>query len=151
MNSLTKKDAYSLPRIDKTLDTLGTKKAKVFSTLDLASGYWHIPVAEEHKERSAFTTGDGLYQFCKMPFGFTGAPGCFCRALNHSLGDSIGDICLAYVDDIIIFSDSVKAHFRDLITIFEKLAAKRFNLKLSKCFFFQREVEFLGFQVTEGE
>ena len=118
--------------------------------MDLASGYWQIPLLEKDKEKTAFTTGTGLYQFTVMPFGLTGAPGAFCEALNSCLGDSLGNICLAFVDDIICYSENEDQHFKDLDTIFNKLREMNFSLKLSKCFFFMEEVEFLGYHVGKG-
>ena len=75
LNSLLKKDAFPLPRIDETLDALGSNKAKIFTVVDLASGYWHIELDDLAKERCAFTTGTELYQFKVMPFGLTNATG----------------------------------------------------------------------------
>ena len=75
VNEITKKDAYPIPRIDDTLDALAG--AKFFSTLDLASGYWQVELEEMDKEKSAFTTPYGLYEFNVMPFGLTGAPSTF--------------------------------------------------------------------------
>jgi hypothetical protein len=94
VNSQTKKNAYPLPNITETLEHLGNKRAKVFSTMDLASGYWHIPISAKDKEKTGFTTGTDLYQFTRMPFGLTAAPGTFCKAVNECLSDSLGRTCL---------------------------------------------------------
>merc|ERR1711893_349531 len=75
LNVVTRKDSYPLPRIDDSLDTL--KDAKYFTTLDLASGYWQIELSEDAKQKSAFCTTSGLYQFKEMPFGLTNAPATF--------------------------------------------------------------------------
>ena len=77
LNDVTKKDSFPVPRVDDTLDALGNTKAQIFSTMDLASGYWQLPIAEEDKEKTAFVTQNGTYQFKVLPFGLTGAPAAF--------------------------------------------------------------------------
>jgi hypothetical protein len=150
LNSLTRKDAYPLPRIDDLLDALGFGEGRIFSTLDVASGYWHIPIADEDKEKTAFTTNSGLYQFRVLPFGLTGAPGAFCRAMTTCLRDLLWKCALVYVDDIIVWSKDIDTHEKDLSAVFSRLVDHGFQLKLSKCSFFQTEVEYLGFEIGHG-
>ena len=92
VNSLTHRDAYPLPRIDSTLDTL--KGSTLFTTLDLASGYWQVEVKEEDKEKTAFSTEKGHYEFNKMPFGLTNAPATFQRLMECVLAGIVDDECL---------------------------------------------------------
>ena len=101
LNSVTKKDSYPLPRIDDSLDALGG--AKWFSTLDLASGYWQVKMHPDDKEKTAFTTSSGLYQFNVLPFGLTNAPATFQRLMEHLLAGLQWHTCLLYLDDIIVF------------------------------------------------
>lgn len=150
LNQVTKKDSYPLPRIDDVVDALGGENAKVFSTLDVASGYWHIPIADHDKEKTAFTTNSGTYQFKVLPFGLTGAPGAFCRAMQSSLKDLLWKCALVYVDDIIVWSPDFQTHQRDLAAVFSRLIEHGFQLKLSKCSFFMNQVEYLGFIISEG-
>ena len=96
VNQVTKKDAQPLPRIDDTLDALGA--AKWFSTLDLASGYWQVEVEPADREKTAFATPQGLYQFRVMPFGHCNAPGTFQRLMEHALAGLHWTSCLVYLD-----------------------------------------------------
>lgn len=91
VNAVTKKDAYPLPRIDQTLDAL--EGAKLFSSLDLVSGYWQIELDSSSKEKSAFTTNWGLYEFNVMPFGLCGAPSTFQRLMETVLAGLQWDLC----------------------------------------------------------
>jgi hypothetical protein len=150
LNSVTKKDSYPLPRIDDTLDALGNKDAKVFSSLDVASGYWHIPIKEQDREKTAFVTRNGQYQFRVVPFGLTGAPGAFCRYVDNALRDVMWKCCLVYVDDIVVWSKTVEEHKKDLEEVFKRLHAAGLKLKLSKCEFFMDEITYLGFLVRDG-
>ena len=99
VNSVTKKDAHPMPRIDEILDQLGG--ARYFSTLDLASGYWQVPLREEDMEKTAFSVGADHYEFTVMPFGLTNAPATFQRMMGNLLKGIKG--CLVFIDDIIIF------------------------------------------------
>ena len=83
VNAVTRKDAYSLPRVDDTLDTLAG--AKWFTTLDLLSGYWQVEVEPSDKAKTAFCTPEGLYEFNVMPFGLCNAPATFQRLMDMVL------------------------------------------------------------------
>ncbi|KZR95537.1 Uncharacterized protein APZ42_010701, partial [Daphnia magna] len=93
-----------LPRIEETLSRMGN--ACIFSTMDLESGYWQVPMHEEHKAKTAFVTPDGLYQFLVMPFGLASAPGTIQRMMDLVLSGLRWTICLVYLDDIIIYAGS---------------------------------------------
>ena len=98
LNCVTVKDSYPLPRIDDSLDCLG--KAKWFSTLDLASGYWQVPLYPDDQEKTAFVTQSGLYHFKVLPFGLCNAPATFQRLMECVLAGLQWQICLLYIDDI---------------------------------------------------
>src|SRR3978361_1430446 len=85
LNIATKKDVYPLPRIDETLHLMG--KMEFYSSIDLAAGYWQIEIAEGDKEKTAFITRDGLFEFNVMPFGLTNAPATFQRLMNTILNN----------------------------------------------------------------
>ena len=105
VNDATIKDAHPLPRIDDTLESL--HGAKFFSTLDLKSDYWQVPIREQDKEKTAFRTCSGqLYEFNQLPFGLCNAPATFSRLMDRALAGLAWNICLYYLDDIIVFSAS---------------------------------------------
>lgn len=142
LNSVTVPDRYPLPRIDDLLDRLGG--ACIFSTLDLASGYWQVRVRDEDIIKTAFRTAFGLYEWLVMPFGLTNAPATFQRLMDATLRDLIGPFVLVYLDDVIVFSRSIDEHVSHLRAVFDRLHAANLHLKLSKCSFGQRSVAFLG-------
>ena len=147
LNNRTVKDAYSLPRIEFILDSLGG--AQIFSTLDLKAGYWQVEMAEECKAYTAFTCGPlGFYECDTMPFGATNAPATFQRLMHNCLGELNMNWCIVYLDDIIIFSDTKEEHLKRLEAVFQKLMAAGLKLKPSKCFFFRDEIEYLGHVVS---
>lgn len=146
VNNLTKKDAHPLPRIDDTLDALGG--AQWFTTLDLASGYWQIEVAQADGEKTAFATPDGLYQFRVMPFGLCNAPGTFQRLMEHVLQGLHWSTCLVYLDDIVIYSRTIEEHLARLAEVFTRLREANLKIKPSKCHFLRRSVHYLGHVVS---
>ena len=146
LNAVTKKDTYPLPRIDDMLDSLG--EAKFFSTMDLASGYWQIPLDNDSKEKTAFVTKQGLYQFQVMPFGLTNAPAIFQRTMDVVLAGIKWQYAMVYIDDIIVYSKTFGEHIRHLEDVFGRLAAANLTLKLSKCNFLCEEVQFLGHVIS---
>ena len=101
LNMATVKDAYPLPRVEDCLDTMAG--ASWFSSLDLASGYWQLDIAPEHREKTAFSTHGGLFQFHCMPFGLCNAPGTFERVMEVVMRGLQWKICLVYLDDIVFF------------------------------------------------
>ena len=148
LNDITIKDSYPLPRIDESLDSLS--KTKYFSTLDLASGYWQIGLDEDAKKKSAFCTTSGLFQFKVMPFGLTNAPATFQRLMERVLAGLQWQICLVYIDDVIIFSETFEDHLAHLSTVFERLTEAGLKLKPKKCFLFQVQVKYLGHIVSRN-
>ncbi|MGZ4850011.1 MAG: reverse transcriptase domain-containing protein, partial [Candidatus Bathyarchaeia archaeon] len=150
LNRVTKKDAYPLPPIDAILDALGIKSARIWTTLDAASGFWQIHIIDEDKEKTAFTTLYGHYEFNVVPFGLHGAPAAFCRAMDDTLRDLLWKVCLVFVDDIVVWGESFEDHLHNLKMVFNALDKDGFTLKLSKCRFFMKEIRFLGHVVSEG-
>ena len=148
LNNRTIKDAYSLPRIEETLDCLNG--AKIFTSLDLKSGYWQVEMEEESKPLTAFTVGPlGFFECERMPFGLTNAPATFQRLMESCLGDLHLNWCIIYLDDIIVFSETPKEHIKRLRGVFQKLASAGLKLKPNKCEFFKKKITYLGYVVSE--
>lgn len=156
VNKVMIKDAFPVPRIDDTLDALGNLNAKIFSTLDCAAGYWQMklhsafPGDNSTKEKTAFCTSSGTYQFTTLPFGISVAPALFCRAMQSTLAGLLWKCCLCFVDDIIVWSPDYESHFEDLEKVFKALERNGFSLKLSKCNFFKTKLEYLGYTISAG-
>lgn len=146
LNAKTRRDAYPLPRIEESLDA--PSGAKWFSTLDLASGYNQVPVAERDKSKMAFCTPFGLFEFNRMPFGLCNAPGTFQRLMERIFGDQSFHSLLLYLDDVVVFSTSFHEHLTRLELVLERLQQQGLKLKFSKCHFFQPEVKYLGHVIS---
>ena len=146
LNAVTCKDAHPLPRVDDCLDALSG--ARVFSTLDCASGYWQVELKPEDREKTAFSTGENLYQFKVMPFGPTNAPATFQRLMDLVLAGLHWKCCLVYLDDIIVFTKTVGDHISRLREVFQCIRDARLKLKSSKWQLFRQSVTFLGHQVS---
>ena len=128
LNARTVKDAYSLPRIEETLDCLNG--VQWFTSLDLKSGYWQVELDKESKALTAFTVGPlGFYQCERMPFGLTNAPATFQRLMESCLGDMHLKWVIIYLDDIIIFSKTPKEHIQRLRGVFQKLHESGVKIK----------------------
>ena len=148
LNAVTEKDAQPLPRIDDTLESL--QGAVYFSTLDLKSGYWQVPIREEDKKKTAFGTSSGrLYEFNRLPFGLCNAPATFSRLMDYVLTGLSWEICLYYLDDIIVFSRTWEEHIQRLEEVFQRLIEAGLTLGATKCRLAEKEVEFLGHVVSE--
>lgn len=142
LNKITKKDVYPLPRIDDALDCL--HGARYFSSIDLRSGYWQIAVDEQDREKTAFVTPDGLYQFRVMPFGLCNAPATFERMMDSLLRGFKWSTCLCYLDDVIVFSPTFETHLERLSDVLAIFRRAGLQLNSKKCRFGRRQITILG-------
>ena len=147
LNSLTVKDSHPLPRICETLESLAG--AAHFSTFDMNSGFWQVPMDEGSKQYTAFTLGSmGLYECESMPFGLCNAPPAFQRLMQNCLGKLNLTYCLIYLDDVIVFSDTPDEHLRRMCVVFDRLREHGLKLKPSKCEVFKSEINYLAHHVS---
>ena len=131
---------YPLPKIDEMFAKLcGTK---IFTTLDLCSGYYHIGLTEGAKPETAFVTPHGKWHFNMVPFGLAQGPSYFQQLMNQVLQGL--DFAIAYLDDIVIFSNNEVEHLQHLETVFKRLQEAGLKLKESKCDFFRSQIHYLG-------
>lgn len=147
LNAITDRDVYPLPRIDDILDRLAG--CQYFSTLDLKAGYWQLPIDERDKNKTAFVTTEGLYEFNVLPFGLSNAPASFQRIMNSVLGALRWDLALVYLDDIIIYSKSFAQHLHHVDLVLAALHKANVRLNLSKCSLARKQLDYLGFRITQ--
>jgi len=143
---MSKKDAYPIPDIQDALDNL--RGSRYFATIDLLSCYWQLGMTDRAKERSAFCTRRGLFQFTRIPFGLSGAPGSFCRLMSIALRDLLWVVCLCYLDDIVVFARSPQELLERLRIVFDRLRDVCLKAKPLKCELFRTEIKFLGHMVS---
>lgn len=147
LNRKTKREHYPLPRIEDQLDRLSG--SKLFITLDLASGYYQIPIAEQSREKTAFVTPDGQFEYNRMPFGLVNAPSVFQRTMNKIIQNSpVSAYTIVYMDDILIPASSYEEGLIRLEEVLKLLSQNGLTLKLSKCNFFFNSIDYLGYEVS---
>ncbi|KAG3070611.1 hypothetical protein PI125_g22943 [Phytophthora idaei] len=139
LNAVTVKDSYPIPLIDDILDVLGN--AKLFSTMDIALGYWNVPMDPDSVEKIAFTSNFSLYEWLVMPFGLCNAVPAFERLMEIILVDLKWRTCLVYLDDF-------PTHLIRVRQVLERFRAAGFKLKMKKCHWGRDQVAFLGHIVT---
>ena len=142
VNALSTKDSYPLPRIDTCFDALGG--AKFFSTLDLRQGYWQVEIDAESAGKTTFATRKGIFKFKVLSFGLSNAPAIFQRLMDLVLAGLTWEVCLVFLDDIIVMSNTFEEHLKRLGLVFDRLRTTGLKLKPGKCFLFQEKVKFLG-------
>jgi transposase InsO family protein len=146
LNQVTRKDTYPLPRIDVCLD--GMSGAQWFSTFDFRSSYHQVEVRPENADNTAFICREGLFRFLTMPFGLCGAPATFQRLMDMMMSGLNFEICLVYLDDIIVFSTTLEQHLERLCQVLDRIRTSGLKIRPSKTHLLRRSVNFLGHVVS---
>lgn len=147
VNAVTIPDCFPMPRMEDCVDSIGS--AKFVSKLDLLKGYWQVPLTPEASEISAFVTPDCFLQYKVMAFGLRNAAATFQRLVNIVLADVPN--CRAYLDDVIVYSQSWTDHISLLETVFKRLERASLTLNLAKCDIGKATVTYLGKRVGQGQ
>ena len=129
-----------MPRVEDIFSKLNG--AKYFSTLHLHAGYYHIPLDDDSIPKTAFTSSFGKYEYLKVPFGLVQASAYFQELMNKVLKDL--PFAVAYLDDYIIYSKTAEEHLDHIQPVFHKCYSAELSMKLSKCHFFTKELQYLG-------
>jgi len=146
VNSVSKKDAYSLPNMNGILDKL--RSARYISTIDLNQAYFQIPLARGSREITVFSVpGKGLYHFTRMPYGLTGAPAAFQRLLDKLIGPEMEPHAFAYLNDIVIVTFTFEEHLDRLDRVSNKIRATELTINSEKCEFCRSQIWYLRFIV----
>ena len=141
------KDLFPMPKMVDMMETM--VGARIFSTMDLKSGFWQVKMAEESRPYTAFMVGSlGVYEFLRMPFRLCNAPVMFEHLMQNCLGELNLTYALIYLDDIVVFSDTEKEHVKRLAAVFKRFCKHGLKLKPSKCEFFKEEIYYLGHRVS---
>lgn len=150
LNDVTIDSFHPLPTMDEVLDTLADKQPKIFTTLDLKSGFFQVPLAPESRDKTAFSTQSSHYSWNVMPNGLRNAPATFQSLMTSVLRNILFKYCLCYVDDILVFSPDIQTHILHLDEIFKKLRNSMLKLHVTKCRFAIPEVKYLGHIISKN-
>jgi hypothetical protein len=142
INKITIPNRYPLPLIQELQDRI--QGAQWFTKMDLESGFHLIRIREGDEWKTAFRTRYGLYEYTIMPFGLTNAPSTFQDMMNHIFRDMIDLGLLSYMDDLLVYADTIEGHDKTVCEVQRRLQANRLAVSPEKCVWRQQEVEFLG-------
>jgi len=147
LNAVTIKNKYPLSRIDILFDQLS--KARVFSMIDLTSGYHQINIRPQDISKTAFSTRYGLYEYLVMSFGLTNAPAYFMYLMNSVFMPELDKFFVVFIDDILVYSENEQDHAEHLRVVLTQLREHQLYAKFSKCEFWLKKVPFLGHILSE--
>jgi hypothetical protein len=145
LNKVTQFDTYPLPVFEETVSTL--YGSQYFSVLDCYSGFWQTNI-EEHKCKTGFTVPSGHYEFNRLPYGLSNSPSSFQRLMDVVLKHLKRTDCWVFIDDVILFSDTIEEHAKRLQHVLERFEKASLQLQPGKCVFAQPEVQYLGYRIT---
>ena len=146
LNAITIKDSFPLPQIEDNLVRLG--RSRIFSGIDGCGAYHVVEVAQKDREKTAFSTPLGSFQFKRMPFGLTNAPATYCRLVQMVLEGIPYDMAIPYLDDTCVHSSDLPGHFRALGKVLQAHVTAGLKLQPSKCNLFRDQIEYLGHVVS---
>jgi hypothetical protein len=145
LNDLTVRNSYALPHMDQLFDRLAG--ARYFSKIDLRTGFYQIPLAEEDRAKTAFRTRYGHFEWTVLPMGLTNSPATFQHLMNHTFREFLDRCVLVFLDDIVVYSRTLDDHVRDVRAVLQRMQEVGLYGKASKCELFMDEIEFLGHRV----
>jgi hypothetical protein len=145
LNRCTIDMKFPLPHTKTILERMAGRR--IFATLDLRQGFHQIPLEQEARHLTAFSTPEGLYEYRRVPFGLKNSPSFFQQTMSRVLG-GLGGCCQVFIDDIVVFGDDQQSFIRNLVRVFDRLRQHQFRLKASKCRFGLSKVEYLGHMVS---
>lgn len=146
VNEVTRLERFPIPLIEDVIDRL--QGSTCMSTLDIAWGYWQVPIHPDDRIKTAFTTPDGRFQWKVMTMGLKNAPFTFQMIMQRALGDLLYKCAIPYLDDVVIYSKSIETHKNDLREVLMRFTKHHIKLKREKCFFFRSHIEYLGFIIN---
>ena len=147
LNAHTIPDRYPVPVIEDLFSSIGSNK--IFTSLDLLRGFLQVPLAESSKKYTAFSTDKGHYHYLRMPFGLRSSPITFVRLINTIFCGMLGNQVIAYMDDLIIFSNTIEEHLDKLGKVFTRLREAKLKVRLEKCSFLQKKIAYLGHYLSK--
>jgi hypothetical protein len=148
LNDVTKKNKYLLPHIEDLFDQM--RGARVFSKIDLRSGYHQMKITPYDIPKTVFSTRYGLYEFTVMLFGLTNAPAYFMNLMNKVFMEYLDRFVMVFIDDILIYSQNDSDHDEHLWMVLQNLQDNQLYAKFTKCEFWLDEVAFLGHIISKG-
>ena len=146
LNNATVKDRFPLPRISDCLDAFHS--LRYFTKINLTSGFWQLKVKEEDQHKTAFNTRQGKYYFKVMPFSLCNAPASFQSLINKALRKHLYKTCIVYLDDIVIFSETLEEHEVHLKEVLDILRLQELYYSPKKCYIRVKEFDFYRHRVS---